>query len=201
MREYDYAGADFYLYPGTKTLINKLKIKNSEQLAEIECIITLAKDAAFELNPIKGDFSLNYLCKIHHYLFSDIYSWAGKIRGGDYMVKGDTIFFRAVYIERGFADFYGRLSNENFLQGLKSADFCKKLAYFMGELNAIHPFREGNGRTSRLYFKRLAENAGFKLKFSNVTKDELLAADIAAFNRKYEPLIAVLGKAVGGLAE
>ena len=66
----------------------------------------------------------------------------------------------------------------------------------MGELNAIHPFREGNGRTVRLYFQQLAKKAGYKLKFSNVTKDELLNADISAFNREYELLITVLGKVV-----
>ena len=66
----------------------------------------------------------------------------------------------------------------------------------MGELNALHPFREGNGRTSRLYFKQLAKQAGYQIKFSNVSKDELLNADIAAFNCKYDPLIRVLDKVV-----
>jgi len=194
--EYEYAGADFYCYPNTNTLINKMQIKDSEKLAEIERMITLAKDADFENNPIKGNFNLKYLCKIHHYLFCDIYDWAGKLRGGDYMFKGDTMFFRAIYLEQGFTDYYAKLKNENFLKGLEKSVFCERLAYFMGELNALHPFREGNGRTARLYFKQLAKNAGYKLKFSNVTADELLSADIAAFNREYEPLIEVLNNVV-----
>ena len=194
--EYEYAGSDFYCYPHTQTLINKMHIKNGEKLAEIERMITLAKDADFDNNPIKGNLSLKYLCKIHHYLFCDIYDWAGKVRGGDYMFKGNTMFFRAIYIEQGFDDYYAKLKKENFLKRLEKSTFCERLAYFMGELNALHPFREGNGRTARLYFKQLAINAGYKLKFSNATKDELLSADIAAFKRDYAPLVKVLDKIV-----
>ena len=106
------------------------------------------------------------------------------------------MFFRAIHLEQGFIAYYEKLKSENFLIGLDKTIFCERLAYFMGELNALHPFREGNGRTSRLYFKQLAKNAGRALTFSNVTIDELLNADISAFNCDYEPLIKVLNKVV-----
>ncbi|MCH5211441.1 MAG: Fic family protein [Oscillospiraceae bacterium] len=194
--KYYYKGADFYCYPDTKVLINKFGIRDSEQLETVERKITALKTLELEEKPFNGNLDYKYLLSIHHYLFCDLYEWAGKIRVGEFMFKGDSMFFRACYIEQGFDSFYNKLLNENFLKVLDKNKFCERLAYYMGELNALHPFREGNGRTSRLYFKQLAKQAGYQIKFSNVSKDELLNADIAAFNCKYDPLIRVLDKVV-----
>jgi cell filamentation protein len=197
--EYYYEGVEFYCYPNTKILVNKFGLKDSEKLEEIERRITFAKTAEYEKKPLKGKFDFEHFCAIHNFLFCDIYEWAGKIRDGEFMFKGDSMFFRACYIEQGFNDFYRKLQKEDLLQGLSKPEFCKRLAYFMGELDAIHPFREGNGRTSRLYFKQLAQNAGYGLEFSKVTKEALLEADIAAFNCDYSLLVGVLGETISKL--
>ena len=194
--KYYYSGAEFYCYPDTQILINKFGIKNDDDLEVVERRITALKALEFEENPIDGNFDFEYLCVIHKFLFGEIYEWAGKVRGGDYMFKGDTMFFRAIHLEQGFNAYYEKLKNENFLIGLDRDTIIERLAYFMGEMNALHPFREGNGRTARLYFSRLAENAGYTLTFSKVTADELLNADIAAFNREHKSLIKVLKKVV-----
>jgi len=194
--EYYYAGTEFYCYPDTKVLVNKFGIKDNLILSDVERKITALKALELKENPIDGIFDLNHLCNIHKFIFSEIYEWAGKIRGGDYMFKGDTMFCRAIFIEQSFDEYYKKLKEETFLQELEKAVFCERLAYHMGELNAIHPYRDGNGRTCRLYFSQLAENAGFDLIFSNVKEDELLKADIAEFKREYEPLIDVLKKVV-----
>jgi cell filamentation protein len=114
-------------------------------------------------------------------------------------IKGDNMFYRFHYIEQGMRDMHTKLVKEDYLKGLDKENFCKRLAYYMGELDAIHPFREGNGRTMRLYFKQLAIESGWRLEFHLITKEELLAADIAAFNTDYEPLIDVLNKIVSKL--
>ncbi len=194
--KYYYEGADFYCYPNTKVLINKFGIYDEKQLENIERKITALKALEFEENPFDGSLDYDYLLSIHRYLFGDLFEWAGKTRVGEFMFKGDSMFFKASYIEQGFNNFYKKLSDENFLKDLPKDKFCKRLAYYMGELNALHPFREGNGRTSRLYFKQLAKRAGYQLIFSNVSKKELLKADISAFNCEYEPLIRVLEKIV-----
>jgi cell filamentation protein len=75
-------------------------------------------------------------------------------------------------------------------------NFIKRLAYYMGEVNALHPFREGNGRTSREYFRQLSLNGNYILDFSKINKDDLLTADIEAFNGSYDNLIKILDKAV-----
>ena len=194
--KYYYEGAEFYCYPGTNVLINKFGIRDREQLEIAERKITALKALEFEEQSFKGKLDYEYILSIHYYLFCDLYEWAGKIRVGEFMFKGDSMFFRACYIEQGFDTFYKKLLSENFLKGLPKDKFCERLAYYMGELNTLHPFREGNGRTSRLYFKQLAKQAGYQLIFSNVSKDELLDADISAFNCQYGPLIRVLDKVV-----
>ncbi len=70
------------------------------------------------------------------------------------------------------------------------------MAYYMGEINALHPFREGNGRTAREFFRQLSLNAKYTLDFSKTEKEELLTADIEAFNGKYDKLINILEKVI-----
>jgi Protein involved in cell division len=66
----------------------------------------------------------------------------------------------------------------------------------MGEINALHPFREGNGRTSREFFRTLAWSAGYDLDFSIVDKEELLYANVQSFIRNYVPMVKILDKIV-----
>lgn len=75
-------------------------------------------------------------------------------------------------------------------------DLMDRLAYYMGEINALHPFREGNGRTQRVYFHQLAMEAGYNLDFNHIPHEELLAADIAAFDQNYIPLKAILERSL-----
>ena len=193
--EYEYQynkQADIYCYPNTNVLINKFNIRNHDDLNITEREITALKILEAEKNPINGKFDLKHLQKIHKFIFDDIYEWAGKIREGDFLIKGESIFCRAMYIENMAADIHNKLVADNFLRGLEKNDFISKLAYYMGEINALHPFREGNGRTQRLYFKQLCKKAGYDLEFHKTQKNALVKADIAAFNCEYSLLIEIL---------
>ena len=193
--EYDYnyqKHDDFYCYPGTSVLINKFDIRDREALNTAERQITALKIAKLEESPVKGNFDLKHIKSIHKFIFGDIYDWAGQIRRGDFLIKGDSIFCRAMFIENMSADIHTKLKADNFLCGLEKADFINKLAYYMGEINALHPFREGNGRTQRLYFKQLCSKAGYNLEFNKTRKETLVKADIGAFNRDYSLLIKIL---------
>ena len=197
--EYEYQynkKADIYCYPNTNVLINKFDIRNINDLTITEREITALKILEAEKNPIRGKFDLKHLQKIHEFIFGDIYEWAGKIREGDFLIKGESIFCRAMYIENLASDIHNKLSADNFLRGIAKDDFISKLAYYMGEINALHPFREGNGRTQRLYFKQLCKKAGYDLEFHKTKKDELVKADIAAFNCDYSLLIRILNNIV-----
>jgi cell filamentation protein len=87
---------------------------------------------------------------------------------------------------------FGKLRDEKWLKGLKKEDFIARLAYYMGEINALHPFREGNGRTQRVFFAELARRGGYKLNFSQMNPNELLEADIAAYKKDYSLLLSLL---------
>lgn len=199
INEYEYSynkHDDFYCYPKTDVLINKFDIRDKEALSVTERQITALKIAKLEESPIRGNFDLKYLQRIHKFIFGDIYNWAGKIREGDFLIKGDSIFCRAMYIENMALEIHNKLSEDNFLRGFEKTDFINRLAFYMGEVNALHPFREGNGRTQRVYFKQLCRRAGYDLEFHKTQKDLLVKADIQAFNRDYSTLVEILDKII-----
>jgi len=173
---YDVEEDKKYCYPGTKVLRNKLRIKDFMRLQQAERDYSAAREADLLLHGFEGDFSLDYLCAIHRYLFQDVYTWAGKIRTVD--VSKGTMFCRAMYIVEQFDRLYNELVEENYLQDIKgSTQMADRLAYYLGEINMIHPFREGNGRTQRVYIELLAKNSKrFELDFTLISKEEMIRA-------------------------
>jgi cell filamentation protein len=198
MSKYDYAyqGSEGYCYPGTDVLINKLGIRDEAKLLVAEREIVSLKLLVLFENPILGKTDFYNFCKIHQIIFGDIFNWAGQIRKGDFFSKGNSIFCRGQFILESANKIMDDLNKENCLKDLSKKIFIKRLAYYMGEINALHPFREGNGRTCREFFRQLAQNADYILDFSKTDKDELLEADINAFNGKYESLEIILNKAI-----
>ncbi len=193
---YSYQPDDPYCYPGTKTLMNKMGITDSEQLQHAERRITALRLASLPENPVRGSFDFAHLRAIHRFIFGDIYDWAGKIRLGEFLTKGNTIFCLGRHIDSYANSIFSSLSEAKNLRGLAKNAFIDQLAYFMGEVNALHPFREGNGRTIREFFRLLSKSAGYDLDFGSADRDALLSADIEAFDRNYKPLIGILGKIV-----
>src|SRR5205807_7169831 len=61
--------------------------------------------------------------------------------------------------------------------------FCQRAAHYLGQINALHPFREGNGRAQREFIRELAVEAGYKIAWDLVTQDEMLTASVASFHR------------------
>jgi cell filamentation protein len=194
--DYTYQGSEGYCYSGTDVLKNKLGIRDDEALTAAEREITSLKLLMLYDMPIIKIYDLKNLCKIHRIIFEDIYEWAGQIRKGEFLSKGNSIFCRGIYITESANKIFGNILKENNLHGLKKLKFIKRLAYYMGEVNALHPFREGNGRTCREFFRQLSLNTNYILDFSKTRKDELLEADVEAFNGQYEKLIKILDKAI-----
>jgi cell filamentation protein len=193
---YTYQGDEYYCYPGTAVLRNKQGIRDSETLSVAERKITILKILMLLDSPIGGNFDLSHLCAIHRFLFGDIYEWAGNTRQGEFLMKGSSIFCRGQYIKNAANTIFGKLKKEHYLRNLEKSSFIERLAYYMGEVNALHPFREGNGRAAREFFRELAKAAKYNLEFKDIEKDDLLAADIAAFQQNYDLLIKLLDKAV-----
>lgn len=171
-------------------------IREKEALLAAEREITSLKLLMLREKTIAGRCDFAHLRGIHRFIFGDIYDWAGEIRTGQFLAKGKTIFCLGRYIDQFASTIFSELTAKNKLCRLEREAFIEELAYFMGEVNALHPFREGNGRTAREFFRQLSKKAGYNLDFSDVDRGKLLAADIAAFHREYTPLIEILDLSV-----
>jgi cell filamentation protein len=140
-----YDADDTYCITGTSVLKNKAGITDQKLLDEFEADFTAIRLLELAQTPVIGVFDLEHLCKIHEYLFQDVYDWAGKTRSVD-IVRGDSRFCNVRHIDSYSDNVFCELAAENYLLNLAPSDFARRLAHYLSEINAIHPFREGNGR-------------------------------------------------------
>ncbi len=190
--------SDHYCYPRSSVLINRYNIRDSQQLEDAERSVT-----ALTINFLKlshPPFSLITLCDIHRTLFAELYTWAGEIR--DIAIrKGNTHFCQPMFIQREAEQLFAKMEKDCWLNDLAHAEFCQKLAWYYGELNILHPFREGNGRTLRILFEHIALHAGFRIDWSGLQIEEWLEANIAAYEKGPEALSSLFQQHVFLLPE
>ncbi|MBF0786030.1 cell filamentation protein Fic [Muribacter muris] len=172
-------------------LLNKKGIKDQNELDRVERTFSYMRAIELENSPIKGKFNLAHLKAIHKHLFGDIYSWAGKVRDG-YLQKGEQDFMMGYRIVPEADKLFTQLKKEQFLKNTEPEKIAGRLAYYMGEINAIHPFREGNGRTQRVFIAQLAKEAGYELNFKNITQEQMIEASIQAHRLNYKPLEQII---------
>lgn len=157
-----------YCYPNSDVLINKLNIRDLNKLHEAERKLTSLRELELMETPIKGNFDFRHLQKIHEFIFQDIYEWAGRIRTVD--IAKSNMFCKVQFIESQAEDIFKQLENDMYLIGLNKELLIKKLAYYFSEINALHPFREGNGRTQREFIRELAMHNGLVVHFRGLLK-------------------------------
>ena len=173
-----------YCYPDTIVLKNKFNIKDYNDLKEAEADIVSAKLFELEQFAIKGDFDKKHLYEIHKFLFEDLYDFAGKTRKED-ISKGNTKFCVHFYIEDQLDCLFEKINKRKKEVGENKNDKIVFLTYVMAELNIIHPFREGNGRTIREFIKEYAEKLGLRVEWSKISKEDLLNAMIDSVSDTY----------------
>ena len=186
-----YDGSDAYVYPDTEVLRNKADIRDEAALEAFEADACAVRMLELIDNPIQGVFDLKHLCAIHRYLFQDVYDWAGEIRTVD-ISRGGSRFANFGLIEGYLGQQLNGLAEENFLRGTTPEGFVARLAHYMGEINAAHPFREGNGRVQRLFCSQLADQAGYFIDFEKVNQARMYEVMIASFNGNEKPLADLL---------
>lgn len=179
---------DPYSYKGTYTLKNKLGLRDPELLESFELEMTTLR--ANEPLP-NGRFDAQHYRCIHHFLFQDVYPWAGKYRTVR-TSKGGNPFCFPEYIASEMDKLFAPLPSEPQLGAEDSEQFVAATAHFLAELNAIHPFREGNGRAQLTFVHLLGERAGFPFDFSRVQRDAFLPAMIASYDGELTLLISEL---------
>ena len=176
---YDIQDEDPYLIPGSTCLINSLDITDTQLLNEAEEKISAAAYAELIQSPAVPTFDLHHLCLIHQRLFGDIYPWAGIPRYTE-IAKGGVLFLPYRLIEAKAIEVFDDLHAENLLRDLPMADFATRAGYFLARINAMHPFREGNGRTQRILLDQLAELSGFAFAWSAISGEQMAMACRAA---------------------
>ena len=197
---YDYEWDKEYCYPNSYVLKNKLNIQNQDELSNAEREITSLKIAVAKKQMIKGKFDLSHLQKIHKFVFEDIYTWAGQLRHVN-ISKGNS-FCLSEHIIKNANNIFSELRNDNFLIGVSSDEYVyQRLAYYLGEINVIHPFREGNGRTQRIFIEYLAGVAGYGIDFSKISPREMIIASAEAFNCRYDKMEDIFERSVYPLTE
>ena len=177
---------DPYCYPNSRVLRNKLKITDLDELRDAERDLSILRERELLDSGINGRFDFEHLKAIHRYLFQDIYDWAGEVRTVD-IAKGN-LFCRCFAIESEAERIFAELKQEKYLKNQKAGGIAKRLAYYLAEINALHPFREGNGRTQREFIRQLAYQNGYFLSYAGITSDEMVKASKASFSLDYSLL-------------
>ena len=190
-----YDADDVYCIPGTAVLKNKAGITNQNLLDEYEGDFTAIRLLELAQNPVEGDFDLAHLCRIHAHLFQDVYDWAGEVRTVD-IIRGDSRFCNVRQIQSYSNTIFSALAAEKYLINLEPKVCASRLAHYLSEINAIHPFREGNGRVQRLFISQLAEHAGYSLDYSSLDQAVLYPVMQASFLGNEQPLSDLIFKII-----
>jgi len=183
---------DPYLYPGTRTLRNRLGILDWDVLDRAERRIVAERSSQ---SVPGGSFDLSHLQAIHRHLFQDVYDWAGELRTVEINKGGHQFQFRQ-YIETGMADVHRRLSRARFLRDLSPTEFADQAGVIMGDVNYIHPFREGNGRAQAQYLKQLATQPGHRLDLTRLDPAAWIEASKASHATDYALMAEAIRRAI-----
>ncbi len=172
---------DRYVYPGTNILINKFGCRDADELRRIEALTTGGNLAYLQMNPIEGNFDFQHLKDIHYFIFQDLFDWAGKIREVD--IGKNNLFCRTQFIndyaETVFSDFFASCYAERNTR----ERFIEMLASHYADMNALHPFRDGNGRAQREFTRELCLKCGYVFDLTKTTHEEMLSASIKSFEK------------------
>lgn len=168
-----------YCYPDSNVLKNKLNIRDLRELKDVEEKFVAIKQLILLQKPIPGRFTINHLLRIHRFLFEDVYPFAGHIRR-EQISKGETLFFPPDLIKRELRRVFGEIHETGMLQEKKPQSQIQHLSHVMAELNIIHPFREGNGRSIREFIRCMAQVYGLTLNWGNADQDTMMDAAIAS---------------------
>ncbi|GHD20994.1 Fic/DOC family protein [Tianweitania populi] len=196
-----------YTYPNTSddpdrqdVLRNKFGIETRSELRTAEYRV-----AAFRIIEIeegfgpKGNFDAAHLKAIHGHIFQDVYEWAGHTRNESSVVdgervqpiggmrKGDTSFLHGARIDIGLNEALKPISEAQAFRRASPYEFAERAAKVLSELNYVHPFREGNGRTQEAFISELGRQYGHEIDFTNISKTRMIEASISTTNDPSHP--------------
>ncbi|MGE0470521.1 MAG: Fic/DOC family protein [Nitrospira sp.] len=186
-----YSSHDEYTDPATGLLKNRLGITDEATLEQTEAQFVAQRSHELVQDPIPGAFDLPHLHALPRHLFGDLYEWAGHLRTVD-VIKDTSRFAHHAYLERAAETIFRELAQENHLRGLEPAEFSRRAAHDLAELNALHPFREGNGRAQREFLSQLARENDYAIAWDHITPADMLDASRRSFAGDLAPLTTLI---------
>jgi cell filamentation protein len=186
-----------YCYPGTDVYRNKLDIRDNDALEKFE---RLESGNRMEMLPHDVRISADGYRDIHRYIFQNIYDWAGEYRT---VTTGRTgPFCKAEFIDPEMDKRFEAINAEDNLRGLTPEQFAARAAEHACELNAIHPFLDGNGRTQRAFLQVLTEQAGHEIDLARIGSQAWNKASIESYHKlNYGPMRELIAGALVGRKE
>ena len=195
---------DPYCYAGTSVLKNLGHYRSKEKLAAFETLVVTLNSGDLGASPITGPFTIDRLKETHRRLFEGVYVWAGQFRENTGWIGkdrglgyGGVRYCDSRFINSELEKTFSSLASENYLKGLSPEQFPERAAYFYGEIDAAHPFREGNSRTLRWFFTDMALDAGYRVEWERMGYDEntrnrlYRARDIAVLRADHSELAKI----------
>jgi cell filamentation protein len=143
-------------------------------------------------HPVRGTFDTAHLKAIHKLTFSGIYCWADEFRQVNLHRSGSYYFVVVQLMKENLKTTLAKLATDAHLKGLDAEAFASRAAYYFGELDSIHPFREGNRRTQREFIRQLAAEAGHRINWSRVTREQMVGASIESHSHGRNTALAAL---------
>ena len=204
---------DPYVYENSQVLKNKLNIRTQDELDDAEADFVSYRLKDLVVNPMPGEYNTEHFLKMHQYIFQDLYEWAGKPRIVAIYKEEDVLGGMSIEYSDPFdiiKDIHFILSDmrnkpwKDMARKRASVEFCDSLA----KLWKIHPFREGNTRTTITFCCQYASEMGLEVnrelfeKNSKYVRTALVAynayfADGSDFSKK-EYLEKIVYDAMGG---
>ena len=167
------------------------------ELSRRERVFSARRMGDLERGGVQGSFGAAHLRKIHWSVFRDVFPWAGELRRVGLAKSGGVPFAAPRFISSALDDLFAKLKVEIHLRGLGADAFAQRAGFFLGEINAIHPFREGNGRAQREFIRQLAASAGHTISWAGFTQEQMTAASILSHTRgDPSQLATIVGAAI-----
>jgi cell filamentation protein len=185
---FDYLHGILRNVPGFTT---QAKLDRFEAAEAAEALVKMSAD------PVEGNFDSAHLKEIHRSIFQNIYPWAGQFRQVNMNRLASYPFAVVQFMEQNLDSTFSELAAEKHLRGLDVDAFASRAGYYLGELNSIHPFREGNGRTQREFIRQLAAKASYRINWIRVSRGQMYEASIESHSfGKNAAFAALIGKAI-----
>jgi len=201
-----------YTYPNvsddpdqTDVLRNRLGLRRHSELHPEEYRRTSHRilEIRLGMGP-SGSFDADHLKAIHRHIFQDVYEWAGHMRHERPVVdgarvepigsmrKGATTFLPGSHIDMGLTEAFKPIRDPDVLKTSTPEQFAAIAGKVLNELNYVHPFREGNGRTQEAFVAELGRHYGHNVDLSVITRSRMVSASIAGTQDPDHPAMAAL---------